>query len=287
MERATPTSDNFTVVRLMLAGLVLVSHSFAMAGAQEPILFERSMGNLAVHGFFALSGFLVSGSFLSTTPTEFARRRFLRLVPGYVAGYMFGIVAASLFSGYVGNAIPGIVNGSLWTINWEILMYCGVLVIGVAGLLNSTTLAPIVIISLLLIIIHVHDKNNGIDVIAPIAFMFLMGAFLRVQDKFNLRTFGGLSIAILGALYLPGVSPIVLSTLSKVSFSFGWDVGINEVRYFIYLTTFPPALLFICQFFPISFKMENDYSYGIYVLRGPANRWSRICFGRTVSSSPR
>jgi peptidoglycan/LPS O-acetylase OafA/YrhL len=78
------------IVRLVLALLVLVSHTYPLGGfgadpAWPTFRPSTSLGGFAVGGFFALSGLLVTMSGLRRSPYEFIRSRFLRIVPAYLA----------------------------------------------------------------------------------------------------------------------------------------------------------------------------------------------------------
>lgn len=87
----------FDLIRLVLAFLVLVSHTYPLGGfgnATEP----RSplspdvltLGGFAVGGFFALSGLLVGRSALRRRPSAFARARFARIMPALWVTILFG-----------------------------------------------------------------------------------------------------------------------------------------------------------------------------------------------------
>jgi peptidoglycan/LPS O-acetylase OafA/YrhL len=82
-------NNGFDLLRLLLAFLVLVSHSYLLFGrGGDPLeVFSKgqtSMGEIGVMGFFCLSGYLISASFYrSPNVLKFLRNRFLRLFPGY------------------------------------------------------------------------------------------------------------------------------------------------------------------------------------------------------------
>src|ERR1700709_677548 len=152
--RSRGRDNAFDVPRLLGAALVLVSHSFVLAGTAEPKLGRSSVGVLGVEIFFAISGFLVTASWLSDPrPRAFLGKRALRFLPalcvtvavsGFVLGplvtvltpgsylrapgalsYVVDNVGAVLSAGTVRDvsySLPGVftgnpvdaVNGSLW-----------------------------------------------------------------------------------------------------------------------------------------------------------------------------
>ncbi len=259
-------------MRLILAYAVIVSHSFGLLGVTEPTLLGRSLGNLAVHGFFAISGYLITTSFLSTTPASFVWRRIIRVAPGYIIGYTFAACAVSYFSGYTQNPVPHISNGSLWTISWEVLLYFAVLIFGVLGLLNSQAVGSILAVSLLLMFIHMNDGGTGVDVIAPLGFMFLAGAYYRLQTSINLRVLGYISIALLVFSFAPTTSTIIFKFFGMMNFAFGPDTNGHSIRYLFYLIAFPASILTVCKYMPVELRLRNDYSYGVYIFAWPVQQ---------------
>jgi peptidoglycan/LPS O-acetylase OafA/YrhL len=79
---ASLRENNFDLLRLVAAGLVLTSHSFPLTGRLEP-LAPHTLGTAGVEVFFAISGFLVTKSWLSEPSLgRFLRKRVLRILPG-------------------------------------------------------------------------------------------------------------------------------------------------------------------------------------------------------------
>ncbi len=170
------TINNNTVVilRLLFAMMVIYHHCYALGGyGKSPLLgFSRgheAVGILAVAGFFSLSGFLVTRSYLrSGSFPLFMSHRILRIFPGFWVSLILVIlifapfaywVERRTFEGYFtagsdfpagflannfflkmnqysiagllkNNPYPFIWNGSLWTLAVEFLCY---IVIGAAG----------------------------------------------------------------------------------------------------------------------------------------------------------
>ncbi len=176
------------VLRLAAATLVIVAHSYNLTLREEP--FRRfggpELGDIAVAVFFAISGFLVTASWISDPRLRsFVARRALRILPGLwvvllVSVLGFGLVVtaqpvvtyltsletwryplerAVVFS--TRPSLPGVfttnpygsaVNGSLWTLPVEVTAYLATLVVGVAGLLTRRRGLVVVAIALLMVI---------------------------------------------------------------------------------------------------------------------------------------
>ncbi len=148
---------------------MLLSHQFALLGKPEPVFLGRmNFGSLGVCIFFALSGFLVSQSWMRDPHAgRFAARRLLRIWPGlFVVTALSALILGPLVSTLPGreyfasgetwryfkillfnikydlpgvfesNPFPRAVNGSLWTIPLEVKWYLVVLLAGVCGLMR-------------------------------------------------------------------------------------------------------------------------------------------------------
>ena len=82
-ERFDPRHNSLNALRLLLALLVIVSHSWPIGGfGPDPSLGDLSLGTWAVAGFFAISGFLITSSRLRSSFFPYLWRRCLRIFPG-------------------------------------------------------------------------------------------------------------------------------------------------------------------------------------------------------------
>ena len=154
-------------LRLVASTMVLLSHQFALSGLPEPSFFGlTSFGTAGVTIFFFLSGFLVWTSWdRDPNLKRFFWRRALRIFPALwvvclVSVFLLGPAVTALpvsdyFNSavtwrYLGtlmllstnvlpglfpqNALPFVVNGSLWTLPLEFLCYVTVAVMGLSAL---------------------------------------------------------------------------------------------------------------------------------------------------------
>lgn len=166
-------ANNFDALRIILAVLVILSHSFPLATGNEngePLKIftngQASLGRLAVDGFFIISGYLITQSWLRKPKLgEFMKRRFLRIYPGFIVAAAVSLFLVGPFGSSVGTSAlyqddiywqyltdtvqlryhdyPSPfadnprhdVNGSLWSISYEFWCYIGVALMGVTGLM--------------------------------------------------------------------------------------------------------------------------------------------------------
>jgi peptidoglycan/LPS O-acetylase OafA/YrhL len=159
------------VLRLAAATLVIVAHSYALTNHAEPLqrFGGPDFGDIAVAVFFAISGFLVTASWMSDSRLHsFVLRRALRILPGLwvvllLTTFGVGLLVTELpVTSYLTSLstwrylleralvfstrpdLPGVfttnpygtaVNGSLWTLPVEVTAYGATLLLGVAGVL--------------------------------------------------------------------------------------------------------------------------------------------------------
>jgi len=233
--------DNFGVLRLGAATAVLVSHAFGLNGRADPLsaVAGQTLGAAAVGVFFAISGFLVVGSW-SRDPhlLRFLARRAKRIWPGltvavlftaYVVGPLFTrlpvrdyldsggphtYVLAKLVMLRADHLLPGVftanplatANGSLWTLPLEVQAYLGVAVLGLAGALRRGWLlrAAWLVSVGAAVLIEVFDISTVVSVFPQEVYLvavFLGGAVLyRERDRVPLR--GGFAAALIVAWLL-------------------------------------------------------------------------------------
>jgi len=168
----TISRNNFDFCRFWLSILVIFAHSFALADGNEDheplrVLTNAQIdsGSLAVNCFFAISGYLITHSWLrSKSTTDFLLKRVLRIYPGFIVAVLIGLfcvepIASEHFTltirnflalvvnlvilrrtelsgGFPDNPLPFAINGSLWSIPYEFKCYLAVMLLGGLGLFN-------------------------------------------------------------------------------------------------------------------------------------------------------
>jgi peptidoglycan/LPS O-acetylase OafA/YrhL len=90
-------TNNFDVLRLVAALLVLFSHSFAVVGLEEPESFldpaGETWGHVGVLVFFSISGYLISSSWdREPLPVPYLIKRSFRIFPALVVMLIFTVV---------------------------------------------------------------------------------------------------------------------------------------------------------------------------------------------------
>jgi peptidoglycan/LPS O-acetylase OafA/YrhL len=288
--------NNFTTIRLLLAWLVLFGHSFAVTkSGLDPItsgLRLGFVGAIAVDGFFAISGFLVAGSFVRHGSVGFSVARILRIYPGLIvctalAAFVLGPLVTTLPLGeyfshpetsqYIKGAalwptvrfyLPGVfenqpysrgINGSLWSLVVEVRCYVLMLALGFVGALDGKLRANVVMIALLLTGIFDFEAiplvGHNPHWARPAAY-FVIGALVWVNRR-NIPLHPGIALIAI-------VAPF--PAIGTVAFHF----------------VFAPALVYLVFFAAyalphVDLDRFGDISYGVYIYAWPVQQlmvWS-------------
>jgi peptidoglycan/LPS O-acetylase OafA/YrhL len=189
-------SNNFDGVRLIAALAVLFSHQFALTGRAEPALGGIPLGSYAVFVFFAMSGYLVTASWIGDPNlARFMARRLLRIWPalaivvttcasmaiyldfdppfGRMAGqeYLYNLVFAG-FDWPFFQANPWHqMNLSLWSIPYEVKCYVA---LGALAFLSGRHLRSAAVLAATPFLGHI-----------PPRWFFTGRSFLRVHCSFK------------------------------------------------------------------------------------------------------
>lgn len=109
--------NSLGLIRLILATSVILSHAFPLSGAGGDPLWQISrgqvsVGSIAVAGFFAISGYLITKSGYSTDVVQFIWRRVLRIFPAF---WLVLLVTALLVGPVLWVAQTGRIEGYFTT----------------------------------------------------------------------------------------------------------------------------------------------------------------------------
>jgi peptidoglycan/LPS O-acetylase OafA/YrhL len=308
--------NNFTIIRIILAWLVLYGHGFPIQnidGIRDPLnrLFQGStwIGDIAVNGFFAISGFLVTASFVKRGPIDYIISRILRILPA-----LFVCILASVFLlgpmltssnldvyfskpetyKYLSNVfpfspnivwtLPGVfeenarnaINGSLWTLPIELRCYLLLALVGFFGIFKDRRIANTFILVIFLFSIYFFAKipllgiGVNIDWARPSLF-FLLGVFFYVNRR---NVLFDIRLAFLAMI-------LIMFSFGKRWFSYTFSLA------FVYLIFY---MAYATKFIDTDGKI-GDLSYGIYIYAWPVQQLvakmfpSIKPFGNTILSS--
>jgi len=311
--------NNLNFLRIVAASAVLFSHSFALSTGNpntEPLRMWVGMtpGSIAVDVFFVVSGFLVTASISKSRDVlDFLVSRCLRIFPAllvllFITVFVLGPIVTTLPLGqYFGRQaidyflkcatlirgvsyeLPGVfgsnpyknaVNGSLWTMPWELRSYFVLLLVwwtssyigrwSERGFMAVTTMIGCLLYGLLQFL-YLKDSKS-VHTVMPLL-MFTLGAVVWQLRHWIRLSWRGFALAAALIFVTPTVSV--------------------SVFYAIYPAAMAYAVMFLA-FVPDGFVRKyngmGDYSYGLYLYAFPIQQllamvWQGINPGQMIVSS--
>lgn len=294
---AAKHNNNFTFLRFVAASMVIVAHAYELQnipGVEDPLerLIGRTMGWAGVAIFFVMSGYLIMSSLQRSTDLgRFAVARALRIFPGLAVCMIGSVVLLGLFAStepaaafftdgltfkyLFGNIsllsiqhhLPGVfesnpltraVNGSIWTLPFEV--GCYIMAVALVSLgLKKPKRAPVMFALLFagclgFLVIEPMIAHYGfvirLSVMQKLVSCFLFGmAYASFADRIVLRWWYPLPVAVLAWL------------LSGTAF-YEFVLSLAMALFVLWIAFVPSPLL-------LKLSRAPDYSYGIYIYAFP------------------
>jgi peptidoglycan/LPS O-acetylase OafA/YrhL len=304
--------NNLDFVRLVLAILVILSHSWSIGTGDsvlEPMTRlshgQATFGTIAVHAFFIISGFLITNSFLrSRSLWTYLKKRVARIYPGFIvcmvvcASVVVPLSGARLLPdrlaprliSFVGRTLAlhrfthtiafagspnSAINDSVWSIPDEFYCYLLVAVIGLVGVLRKRYFVEIMFFASLV----------SIEVVS-----FMAGSQKLITNVSLDRWFHFQSCAMLlaGMLFfllrdkiphknsLAVASVLVLAIASQVPHA--WYLAFAFAgTYLVFWFAFHPRISLHHA------ALYGDFSYGIYLYAFPIQQLITLAMGSRLN----
>lgn len=290
-------TNNFDFLRFLFAILVVISHSYALAGVGESSQWlsasthhQINWASIGLNGFFVISGYFIFQSLeRSSSLWDYFKKRFLRVFPGLFVVLMVTVCVlpflhndgTSIFNQFdfytylprnlslygFQPTVSGVfdtnnyhaINGSLWTIRYEFTLY---IALGFLFLIK--------------------EYKNKVRLLLWIAFfgMYLFFVFgmdrfgnsklvtLQGYEFFNLGTFFAAGSALASIKFEKLVSlPLLVVSFLSLLLALYWGY------YALFKHLFFPVLVLCIGFtalpFFSTFGKYGDFSYGIYIYSFP------------------
>jgi peptidoglycan/LPS O-acetylase OafA/YrhL len=291
---AIERANNLGLLRLLFAALVIVSHSFEMLdGDRSRELATRlwgtlSFGEIAVDGFFLVSGYLITHSFLGSSTRDYLAKRALRIYPAFLVACAVLVLAVAPLAGarplgvedalgaawnaltletpdgrgaFAGLPYPTL-DGAMWTIRYEFDCYLAVIALGLTGFLRRPIWLAAICAVLLLI--------NGLAIAPPwtvpyvpefgflpydvrLAGVFMVGMlYYLLRDRIRLQGRWALAaaVALFVLMFFKPVAEAALAILG--GYLVFWLARVEVLK-------------------PLSARLQDDVSYGLYLYAWPVS----------------
>lgn len=284
--------------RLVLASGVILQHSWPLTGRKLPPLVDQLLTQVWVDGFFVVSGFLITSSWVRNPRLrEYFVARILRIFPGLwvclaVVAFVIAPIGVAIQGGsaarlllspapityWLNNAVlniyqegidgtpknvpfPGVWDGVLWTLIFEMFCYIAIAVAGVAGLSNRRWPAPVVFALFLVAAVLVSYPVEAVptlpQMITRFALVFAAGAVLHefrdvVPARWSLVALSAVIVVVAGLL-VPNYRILAALPLAYAVVVSGALIHNRRLR------------------------LRTDLSYGVYIYAWPMQQLLVIC----------
>ena len=285
-------SNNFDLLRIVAAFLVLISHQMPLTGRVEWVIpTYQSLGGIGLLIFFTMSGFLVCESWQrDPNVLRFGVRRLLRIWPGLaVAVVLTACVLGPLMSslsptayfadpyflhyfvilrfndaGYLPDVFLNnpfrVVNGSLWTLPIEVRWYEYLALAGLLGAIRWRFVLLAITVGIAVHYFFVFNVDHAMAVGLPrgwkeeLGIYFLTGACLqRFRPEWSRHRMMALGAA---------------ASLAAVLYL----VGSHHGAYWI-IVTVTTIMIAVSAWGPLtSVGRFGDFSYGVYIYAFPVQQ---------------
>jgi peptidoglycan/LPS O-acetylase OafA/YrhL len=291
-------NNALNVWRLVFASGVILQHSWPLTGRKLQPPFEQLLPQVWVDGFFVISGFLITSSWLRNPRLrEYFAARTLRIFPGLwiclvVVAFVIAPISVAIQGGsaaklllsrapieYVlnnsvlnvfhagidgtprGVPFPGVWDGVLWTLIFELLCYIVIAVTGVAGLLNRRWPTPVVFALLLsvaaLVSYPVAAVPTVLQMVARFGLVFAAGVLLhQFQDVIPARW----SLVAVSAVIVVAAGVLMPNYRVLAAVPLAYAVVVSA------------ALIHNKRW-----RLRTDLSYGVYIYAWPMQQLLVIC----------
>jgi peptidoglycan/LPS O-acetylase OafA/YrhL len=295
-DRSSNQSNNYLVLRLVAASMVIHGHAFALAAHCEScsdlvtrFIGYRYSGDLGLHIFFVISGFLVTASYAHRHDLgQFARARALRILPAFWVCLAMSIFVFAAFSnlplaayflapgtwhyllsngsllkadfGLPGVALSGsqkygsVINGSIWSLFVEVRLYLFVAIVGSMQVFKHRATANTLLAALALAGTFFPKYLPMIADYSEnmrLAAFFIAGMAMYINRDFIPLRFSTCAMLVLAA------------ALTRRTQGFEIVAG-AALAYGTFCIAYAPKI-------PLPWFVE-DYSYGIYIFGWPVEQ---------------
>jgi peptidoglycan/LPS O-acetylase OafA/YrhL len=303
-------NNSFDFIRLLLSILIVINHSetigklfhYSSLTVRDYNPTGTSLGGFSVYGFFVISGFLITRSFVNSSSIgNFCVNRIKRIYPGFIVSLFFTAFLfvplyfllqnnfnfAKFYSTYnlesvqyfiqnifievrkpvIDNLNPDHfdINGPYWSLIHEVRAYFLVFILGILGVFNKRFF-----VAGLAILFNIGYVLNSLEINIPFTNLLFKNVFNSyIEDTHILIIF---TYFIFGMVFYIFQENVIWNKwiygLSILGLIIGWKFDIFPI---FAPTCFTYFVLYSSQVFPLRnlAKKIGDLSYGIYIYSWP------------------
>ena len=301
--------NNFNILRFFAAFFVITGHMHYLTGVTPPVVYGQAISTIGVKILFLLSGYFIALSFISDSSKnhifKFFIKRIIRIFPPLIFVVISTMLLCSLIStlsfdeyflnrhlySYLKNIIllpvynlPGVfadnpypvaVNGSLWTMPVELLMYLLVPCLFFVNKFNKYCVFFILIFTCLVYLYCFNSQKTtiifyGTNWYQALGIMpyFLIGCIYAIYP--NLLKLLNLQIASL-IIFILACFPISM-----------YGYFINEFCFMFFFSYFIFSFGNSAPPFLVVFFQKFEVSYGMYLWSFPIQQFLVSCFNNKI-----
>lgn len=310
------SSNNFDFLRLFAALLVIITHSYSLKGSADVDFLSKltsgsiQFSHLGVAIFFIISGYLIMQSAISSSSWKsFFWKRILRLLPGLlvvllICAFILGPICSTLSIGdyfynietsnfllsvfiFIKNySLPGVfennpvdsVNGSLWTLAYELTLYISVMITCLLGLDKKRNILLLIWFLFLIIRIFLGNRFFWFSYASP----FTFGLNIKYLFEWSFYFLSGVLFFLYRDRKIVDRRIIVTLFLIYTIFAIWKQTEILNILNYLLI----PFLIIFFSFLPS--KVSNlgkfgDFSYGFYIYAFPVQQTLIYVFDNRIS----
>jgi peptidoglycan/LPS O-acetylase OafA/YrhL len=306
-------SNALNAWRLALATGVILWHSWPLTDRHVSFApAHQVLRDVWVDGFFVISGFLITWSwFRHPRVRDYFVARGLRILPGLwvcliVTAFVIAPIGVAIQGGSAGKLLlsrapieyvlensavllvkqdiggtpigipsPGVWDGSLWTLVWEVLCYIAIAVYGVVGLLRRRWFIPTALALVLLWSALLPPWSTFADLVEARQHVDSATAALLVQ-----AVVARFSVMFLAGAFMYQIRNVIPARWSLVALSVVIVLAANLLPNYRLLGAIPLAYAVIVSGALVHNKrlrLRTDLSYGVYIYAWPIQQLLVIC----------
>lgn len=198
---------------------------------------------------------------------DYLWKRVIRIVPAYVLAMSLSYWLGDVCNHFVDLPTPYIINGSVWTLYYEIALYLCIAVMKPFGLLKKEVVGSLAGVLFFVVICTQQSTDTFYSIALPMIFMFVFGSYVYLSGMEATVERAGIW-AVLGLLLIQFCPSVFDLATQEFPLIYAPDIG-RALLMSVYLVSLPTVVLWLGRVVKISLPRFPDLSYGVYLFGWP------------------